>query len=75
MRDKLFSGRWLLTLFSGLALLSMTATDVVVAIRSPEASLPFSAEALFAIVSAVVAYYFSKPPEQTSRAEAKPGQA
>lgn len=61
MTDRLSSGRWLLTMFSGLAFLGMTYADVSVAIRSPDASLPFSPEALFAIISSVAAFYFSKP--------------
>ncbi len=63
LSDKLSSGRWLITMFSGLALLGMTYADVNVAISHPEAKIPFSPEALFAIISSVAAFYFSKPPD------------
>ena len=62
-KDKASSARWLLTLFSGIAFLTMTLADVYVVVCYPKVELPFSPEALFAIVSAVVAFYFSKPPE------------
>ena len=60
--DKILSGRWILTIISGIAMLLMVLADVIVIIKNPSVtSLPFSPEALFAIISAVTAFYFSKP--------------
>lgn len=67
MTEKFSSGRWLLTMFSGIVLMGMAYADVHVAIRSPDSTLPFSPEALFAIISSVSAFYFSKPTENTPK--------
>lgn len=64
------SGRWLLTVISGLCLLGMTLTDCYVAYvqlgRHASAAgpiaLPFSVEALLAIITAVFMAYFGKTP-------------
>lgn len=66
IKDKISSGRWLITMFAGLSFLGMTYADVNIAIHHPEAKVPFSPEALFAIISSVAAFYFSKPPEEKS---------
>ena len=67
MTEKFSSGRWLLTMFSGIVLMGMAYADVHVAIARPEATMPFSPEALFAIISSVSAFYFSKPTENTPK--------
>lgn len=62
--DKLSSGRWLITMFAGVSLLGMTFADIIISVHNPDVNtLPFSPEALFAIISSVAAFYFSKPPE------------
>lgn len=60
--DKILSGRWILTIISGIALLCMVITDLIVIIKNPAiTNLPFSPEALFSIISSVTAFYFLKP--------------
>jgi hypothetical protein len=54
-------------MFSGIVLMGMAYADVYVAINRPEATMPFSPEALFAIISSVSAFYFSKPTESTPK--------
>jgi len=61
------SGRWLLTVISGLCLLGMTLTDCYVAYMAlgkpgTTVTLPFSVEALLAIITAVFMAYFGKTP-------------
>jgi hypothetical protein len=68
IRDKISSGRWLITMFAGLSFLGMTYADVNIAIHHPEAKIPFSPEALFSIISSVAAFYFSKPSDEKTAA-------
>ena len=71
--DKLSSGRWLITMFAGISLLGMTFADIIIAVHNPDVNaLPFSPEALFAIISSVAAFYFSKPPEGPNGEETAP---
>lgn len=65
--DKILSGRWILTIISGIAMLLMVLADVIVIIKNPAVTnLPFSPEALFAIISSVTAFYFLKPTDTTN---------
>ncbi len=72
IKDKISSGRWLITMFAGLSFLGMTYADVNIAIHHPEAKIPFSPEALFAIISSVAAFYFSKPPSEEKPSDVVP---
>ena len=63
MRDKLLSGRWLMTIGATLSMLAMVISDCIVACSGASTPLPFSPEAIFAVIAAVTTFYFSKPPE------------
>ena len=63
------SGRWLLTVTAGLCLFSMTLADcwyVYAGKFTTSGSLPFSVEALLAIITAVFMAYFGKAPTPTN---------
>lgn len=59
--EKAMSGRWLLTIAAGVALLIFVVADCVLACRG---GVPvIDPMALLSVISIVVAFYFAKPPD------------
>lgn len=60
--EKMFSGKWLLTVTAGVCLLGITASDCVLALRGQK---PFvDPAALLSIITAVVMAYFGRSPDR-----------
>ena len=55
------SGRWLLTQVAAVCLFMLVLSDCYVAIKHPDAKVPFSIEGIMTLISSVFISYFAKP--------------
>jgi hypothetical protein len=61
--EKIMSGRLWMTIGATVSLILMVWSDCKIAMLNPTAAVPFPPAAIFAVISAVCAFYFSRPPE------------